>query len=76
MKNAQKLKMATVETAKESERGVVELETLKHTNEALIATFDEVMKIQQEGRQKRIEAENEMIRLEQELKSKLLQIQG
>lgn len=76
MKNAQKLQMATVDTAKESERGVVEIETLKHTNETLITTFDEVMKIQQEGRQKRAEAEKEMLRLEEELKRKLLQIQN
>ena len=68
--------MATVDTAKESERGVVEIETLKHTNETLITTFDEVMKIQQEGRQKRAEAEKEMLRLEEELKRKLLQIQN
>lgn len=74
-KNAEKLKMATIDTAKESERGIVEIETLKHTNESLIATLDEVMKIQQEGRQKRAEAEKEMQRLEQELKSKLLQVQ-
>lgn len=76
MKNAQKLQMATVDTANESERGVVEIETLKHTNETLITTFDEVMKIQQEGRQKRAEAEKEMLRLEEELKRKLLQIQN
>ena len=76
MKNAQKLQMATVDTAKESERGVVEIETLKHTNETLITTFDDVMKIQQEGRQKRAEAEKEMLRLEEELKRKLLQIQN
>lgn len=73
-KNAQKLKMAAVESAKESERGVVEIETLKHTNETLISTLDEVMKIQQEGRQKRAEAEQEMYRMEQELKAKLLRI--
>ena len=75
-KNAEKLKLASVETAKESERGIVDMETLKATNESLIATFDEVMKIQQEGRQKRREAEVEMQRLENELKSKLLQVQG
>lgn len=75
-KNAEKLKLASVETAKESERGIVDMETLKATNESLIATFDEVMKIQQEGRQKRREAEVEMLRLENELKSKLLQVQG
>ncbi|MDU7707683.1 MAG: toxic anion resistance protein [Clostridium sp.] len=75
-KNAEKLKMATVETAKESERGIVDIETLKMTNESLISTLDEVMHIQQEGRQKRREAEQEMIRLEGELKQKLLQVQG
>lgn len=73
-KNAEKLKLATVETAKESERGIVEIETLKATNQALIETFDEVMKIQEEGRQKRREAENEMLRMENELKAKLLEI--
>ena len=73
-KNAEKLKLATVETARESERGVVEIETLKATNQALIETFDEVMKIQEEGRQKRKEAEAEMLRIEHELKNKLLEI--
>ena len=71
-KNAEKLKMATVHTAKESERGIVEIETLKQTNDTLIATLDEVIQIQQEGRQKRAEAEQEMARMEQELKTKLL----
>lgn len=75
-KNAEKLKMSTIETAKESERGIVEMETLKAANESLISTLDEVMKIQQEGRQKRQEAEVEMQRLETELKQKLLQIQA
>ena len=75
-RNAEKLKMATIDTAKESERGIIEMDTLKHTNEALIATFDEVMQIQAEGRQKRKEAEAEMLRLENELKNKLLQMQG
>ncbi|MEY8410067.1 toxic anion resistance protein [Lachnospiraceae bacterium 62-26] len=75
-KNADKLKMAVTETAKESERGIVEIETLKHTNESLISTLDEVMQIQREGRQKRAEAEQEMRRLERELKGKLLQIQA
>lgn len=75
-KNAEKLKIATVETAKESERGIVDIETLKATNESLIATFDEVMQIQQEGRQKRQQAEVEMLRIEAELKAKLLQVQG
>ena len=75
-KNAEKLQMATVETAKESERGIVDIETLKATNESLINTLDEVMRIQSEGRQKRKEAEAEMVRLEGELKDKLLQLQG
>lgn len=75
-KNAEKLKIATIETAKESERGIVDIETLKATNESLIATFDEVMQIQQEGRQKRQQAEVEMQRIEAELKAKLLQVQG
>lgn len=75
-KNAEKLKMATIETAKESERGIVDIETLKMTNESLISTLDEVMHIQQEGRQKRREAEQEMLRLEGELKQKLMQVQG
>lgn len=75
-KNAEKLKMATIETAKESERGIVDIETLKVTNESLISTLDEVMHIQQEGRQKRRDAEKEMLRLENELKQKLLQVQG
>ena len=75
-KNAEKLQMATVETAKESERGIVDIETLKATNESLINTLDEVMRIQSEGRQKRKEAEAEMVRLEGELKGKLLQLQG
>ncbi|MCD7864415.1 MAG: toxic anion resistance protein [Clostridiales bacterium] len=74
-KNADILKTATVETAKESERGIVDIETLQHTNESLISTFDEVMQIQSEGREKRRAAEQEMIRLETELKDKLLEIQ-
>lgn len=73
-KNAQVLKTATVETAKESERGIVDMETLKITNESLITTLDEVMRIQTEGRQKRQEAETELARMEGELKQKILQI--
>ena len=73
-KNAEKLKTATIETAKESERGIVDIETLKATNESLISTLDEVMQIQDDGRQKRREAEQEMLRMEGELKEKLLQI--
>lgn len=75
-KNAEKLKMATIETAKESERGIVDMETLKATNESLISTLDEVMNIQREGRQKRMEAEEGLRSMEQELKKKLLEIQG
>ena len=75
-KNAEKLKMATVETAKESERGIVDMETLKATNESLISTLDEVMNIQQEGRQKRREAEAGLQNMERELKNKLLEIRG
>lgn len=71
-KNAATLKMATIETAKESERGIVEIDTLKYTNESLISTLDEVLKIQEEGRQKRREAEIELNRIENELKNKLL----
>lgn len=73
-KNAQSLKMATIESAKASERGVVDLETLQTTNAALISTFDEVIRIQEEGRQKRRAAEEELSRMELELKNKLLQI--
>lgn len=73
-KNAEKLKIASVETAKEAERGIVDMETLAATNQALITTFDEVMKIQEEGRQKRMEAEAKMQQMENELKNKLLEI--
>lgn len=73
-KNAEKLKQSTVEVARESERGIVDIETLKATNENLIQTFDEVMKIQAEGRAKRAEAEVEMRRMEAELRSKLLEV--
>ena len=72
--NAQKLHMASVETAKEAERGIVEIETLKKTNAELIATLDDVMKIQAEGRTKRQAAETEMAKMEDDLKRKLLQI--
>lgn len=73
-KNAERLKVATVETARESERGIVDMETLRVTNESLISTLDEVMRIQKEGKEKRREAEQEMNRLEGELKKKLLEI--
>lgn len=75
-KNAATLKMATIETAKESERGIVDIETLKTTNESLISTLDEVMRIQTEGRQKRKEAEVELNRIENELKTKLLSMRA
>ena len=75
-KNAERLKMATIESARESERGIVDMETLKSTNEALISTLDEVMKIQQEGREKRRAAEEEIGRLEGDLKAKLLEIRN
>lgn len=73
-KNAETLHMVTVETAKESERGIVDLETLQKTNADLIQTLDDVMRIQMEGRQKRQAAEMEMHRMEEELKRKLLEI--
>ena len=73
-RNAEKLKVATIDTAKEAERGIVDIETLKATNETLISTLDEVMKIQSEGREKRKAAELELNRIEGELKKKLLEI--
>lgn len=73
-KNADTLKMATVETARESERGIVDMETLRHTNEALISTLDEVIHIQEEGRQKRSQAETELGQIEEQLKQKLLEV--
>lgn len=75
-RNAEVLKVAAVETAKESERGIVDMETLKNTNASLISTLDEVMKIQAEGREKRRTAELEMQQMENELKQKLLEISG
>ena len=75
-KNADMLKMGTIETAKEAERSVVSIETLQHTNQQLITTLDEVMKIQTEGAQKRKEAEKELGRIEGELKQKLLELRG
>ena len=75
-KNADMLKMGTIETAKEAERSVVDIQTLQHTNQQLISTLDEVMKIQQEGAQKRREAELELGRIEGELKQKLLELRG
>ncbi len=75
-KNADMLKMGTLETAREAERSIVDLETLQHTNQQLISTLDEVMHIQQEGAQKRREAEVELGRIEGELKQKLLELRG
>ena len=74
--NAEKLHMASVETAKEAERGIVDIETLKKTNAELIQTLDDVMKIQAEGRAKRQAAEAEMAKMENDLKTKLLQIRS
>lgn len=73
-KNAEVLKTATIESAKESERGIIDMETLKNTNANLISTLDEVMKIQAEGREKRRVAEQEMQTMENELKEKLLEL--
>ncbi len=73
-KNAEKLKTATIETAKESERGIVDMETLRITNQSLITTLDEVMRIQAEGKEKRHAAEEELGKLEGELKQKLLEV--
>ena len=73
-KNAEKLKTSTIDTAKASERSIVEVETLKFTNQSLIDTLDEVLKIQDEGRTKRAAAEVELRKLEEELKAKLLEV--
>lgn len=73
-KNAETLKMASIETAKASERGVVDIETLKQTNASLISTLDEIMKIQTEGREKRLVAEHELRQMEDDIKNKLLEI--
>ncbi len=75
-KNAAVLKLATVETAKEAERSIVDIDTLKQTNESLISTLDEVLRIQTEGREKRKEAEIELRRIEGDLKNRLLQVRG
>lgn len=72
LKNAEVLKTSTIETAKESERGVVDIETLRSTNESLISTLDEILNIQTEGREKRREAEIELRNIEKELKEKLI----
>ena len=74
--NAKALHQGSVEVAKESERGIVDLETLKKTNEELIRTLDEVRQIQDDGRVRRAKAEEELARIEGELKQKLLDMQG
>jgi uncharacterized protein YaaN involved in tellurite resistance len=73
-KNAEKLHMATVETAKEAERGMVDIETLKHTNKLLIDTMDEVLQIQQQGKEKRRAAEQELATIEGELRAKIMEM--
>ncbi|WP_101772860.1 toxic anion resistance protein [Peptostreptococcus faecalis] len=73
-KNADALKMGSIEAAKESQRGIVDIETLKHTNQTLISSLDEVIKIQNEGKEKRQEAEIEISKLENELKQKMIEI--
>ena len=75
-KNAEALKLSTIETAKASERGIVDIETLKATNETLISTLDEVVQIQNDGKAKRREAEAELARIEDQLKNKLLEMRG
>ena len=72
-KNAETLKMSTIETAKESERGIIDIETLVQTNQSLIDTISEVMTIQQEGHTKRVEAEKTLYQMESDLKKKLLE---
>ena len=73
-KNAETLKMATIETARESQRGIVDIETLTATNKTLISTLDEVMKIQEDGRAKRKSAEQELVRIEDEMRQKLIAV--
>ena len=72
-KNAEALKVGTIETAREAERGIIDLETLKQTNQSLMDTINEVMRIQEEGRTKRIAAEQELATMEVTLKKKLLE---
>jgi uncharacterized protein YaaN involved in tellurite resistance len=73
-KNAEQLKAATIETAKEAERGIIDIETLQQTNQTLISTLDEVMKIQEEGREKRAAAEAQLAQIETEMRQKLLEM--
>ena len=74
--NAEALKVGTIQTAKEAERGIIDIETVEHANQELIASLDEVIQIQEEGRQKRRAAESELGRVEAELKQKLLDIRN
>ena len=74
--NADLLKTGTVETAREAERAIVDLDTLRHTNQQLVDSLDEVMRIQNEGKQKRQEAEVELAKIEGELKQKLLELRS
>jgi len=73
-KNAEQLKVATIETAKEAERGIIDIETLQQTNQTLISTLDEVMKIQEDGREKRAAAETQLAQIENEMRQKLLEM--
>ena len=73
-KNAEALKIGTIETAREAERGIIDLETLKQTNQSLMDTLNEVMHIQEEGRNKRLAAEQELATMEVSLKKKLLEV--
>ena len=74
--NADMLRQGTVDTAREAERAIVDLDTLRHTNQQLVDSLDEVMRIQSEGAQKRREAETELAKIEGELKQKLLELRG
>jgi uncharacterized protein YaaN involved in tellurite resistance len=73
-KNAEMLHQTSVDIAKENERGIVDLETLQHTNNELINTLDDIMKIQQDGRTKRREAEKELVAIEAQIKAKMLEM--
>jgi uncharacterized protein YaaN involved in tellurite resistance len=76
LKNAEMLKTNTIETAKENERGLVDIETLKKTQESLISTLEETLRIQEEGRNKRRQAESDLASMESELRQKLLDIKS
>ena len=76
LKNAESLKQGSIDIAKESERGIVDIETLRTTNESLINTLDEILRIQEEGKTKRKEAEAELNKIEEQLKNKLLEFKN